>query len=72
MSKSLINRCRLLMKFVFVGICNTLISFLLFTLFIKVSGEENYQASLFASWFFSSFISLCCKKPLFFKQREIG
>jgi Predicted membrane protein len=57
------------MKFVFVGICNTLVSYLLFALFIKVSGEENYQASLFASWFFSSFISFVLQKTIVFQTK---
>lgn len=69
MNKNFINKYWLIIKFVAVGTCNTLISFLLFTLFIKVSGEENYQASLFASWFFSSFISFVLQKTIVFQTK---
>ncbi len=69
MIKNFINKYWFIIKFVVIGTCNTLISFLLFTVFIKVSGEENYQASLFASWFFSSFISFVLQKTIVFQTK---
>lgn len=69
MLKELINKYRLVIKFVLVGMCNTLISFLLFVLFIKILGEENYQISLLASWSFSSIISFCMQKMIVFQTK---
>lgn len=69
MLKELINEYRLVIKFVLVGMCNTLISFLLFVLFIKILGEGNYQISLLASWSFSSIISFGMQKMIVFQTK---
>lgn len=58
-----------IIKFILVGACNTLISFLLFVLFIKILGEERYQASLLVSWSFSSVISFTLQKKLVFQTK---
>lgn len=64
-----INKYKLLIKFVLVGACNTLISFILFVLFIKILGEEKYQLSLLASWCFSSVISFSMQKLVVFQTK---
>ncbi len=64
-----IKKYRLIIKFVLVGACNTLVSFLLFVLFIKILGEERYQVSLLASWSLSSVISFTMQKVFVFQTK---
>lgn len=58
-----------IVKFVLIGICNTLVSFLLFVLFINILGEERYQVSLLLSWCFSSFFSFTMQKVFVFQTK---
>lgn len=58
-----------LTRFVLIGICNALVSFLIFVFFIKLFGENLYQLCLFLSWAVSSFFSFTLQKLLVFRTR---
>lgn len=65
----LMRKYKQITRFIFVGICNTLVSYLLFVLFIKMLGKDAYQISLFASWVISSFFSFTLQKIFVFQTK---
>jgi putative flippase GtrA len=68
-SKAFIKKYRVLIKFVLIGTSNTLISFLMFIVFLALLGKNHYQLSLFASWVFSSVISFTLQKTIVFRTK---
>lgn len=54
------------LRFLLVGGFNTVVSYLLFVLFLLIMGQERYQLSLFFAWVFSSFISFATQKNYVF------
>lgn len=61
--------CQQIIKFVLIGICNTLVSFILFAAFVKFLGEDAYQVCLLASWCVSSFFSFTMQKVFVFQTK---
>ena len=55
-------------RFILVGGLNFCISYIIYVVFCKFLGSDNYQISLALSWILSSFISFTTQKILVFQS----